>query len=343
MRILNMGVFLGLVLITLPMAHPAWAFNAVGHQTVAALAEQLIKGKPAEAKVRALLGKTSLATVSVWADCVKGVKLSATDQPDQPDQKDRFPECKPFETVAGTQLMKNFVLANHKDCDWHKGEEACHKTFHYTDIALQRDKYATDVVGASKHDVVAAINAMVTVLKGGKAPALFHLPGGALGRKQALMLLVHYVGDIHQPLHVASVYLDQTGQVIDPDAAAFDPKTSTHGGNLTLVNGRTLHSMWDGVSPGLSHRLIKGERLPEDGPVAATEGDVMTWAGVWASDTLVGGKLAFEDLQYSARDAEHHWPVILPEAYHARVLALQRKQLIKGGERLAQILQAIWP
>lgn len=340
MRIFHLIACLGVLL---GLAQSAFAFNAEGHQTVAALAEQLIKGKPAEAGVKALLGKTSLATVAVWADCVKGVKLTGTGSSAPAPGAEPFPECKPFQTKAGIKMMEDFVRANHRDCDWKPGEEDCHKTFHYTDIAIQRDHYAPDLVGASKHDVVAAINAMVTVLKGGKAPALFHLPGGIAGRKQALMLLVHYVGDIHQPLHVASVYLDKSGHVIDPDATTFDPATSTHGGNATLVNGKTLHSIWDGVSPNLSQRLIQGERLPEDGSVAASTGDIMTWSGAWAGDTLRSGKSAFDNLKFSENDPGHHWQVSLPDAYRARVLALQRKQLIKGGERLAQILQAIWP
>ena len=34
--------------------------------------------------------------------------------------------------------------------------------------------------------------------------------------REALRLLAHYVGDIHQPLHVAAVYLDREGRVVDP-------------------------------------------------------------------------------------------------------------------------------
>jgi len=33
----------------------------------------------------------------------------------------------------------------------------------------------------------------------------------------ALLLLAHYVADIHQPLHVGAEYFDQQGQVTDPD------------------------------------------------------------------------------------------------------------------------------
>ncbi len=33
----------------------------------------------------------------------------------------------------------------------------------------------------------------------------------------ALILLAHYIADIHQPLHVGAEYFDQQGQVADPD------------------------------------------------------------------------------------------------------------------------------
>ena len=33
----------------------------------------------------------------------------------------------------------------------------------------------------------------------------------------ALILLAHYVADIHQPLHVGAEYFDEQGRVVDPD------------------------------------------------------------------------------------------------------------------------------
>lgn len=36
------------------------------------------------------------------------------------------------------------------------------------------------------------------------------------------MLIAHFVGDLHQPLHVGAVYLHANGVVVDPDAVGLD-------------------------------------------------------------------------------------------------------------------------
>jgi hypothetical protein len=50
--------------------------------------------------------------------------------------------------------------------------------------------------------------ATTQVLKGGAAPAPFSLKD----QREALLLLTHYVGDLHQPLHVGAIYLDKNTQ-----------------------------------------------------------------------------------------------------------------------------------
>jgi hypothetical protein len=69
-------------------------------------------------------------------------------------------------------------------------------------------------------DIVAAVSAAIAVLQGKDLPAPFKFAS----KKEALRLLAHYVGDIHQPLHVAAVYVDAGGHVIDPDMGTFDPQ-----------------------------------------------------------------------------------------------------------------------
>ena len=51
----------------------ALAWDSTGHQTVGAIADQLIAGTNAETQVRKILG-TSLRVSAVWADCAKGVE-----------------------------------------------------------------------------------------------------------------------------------------------------------------------------------------------------------------------------------------------------------------------------
>ena len=53
---------------------PAAAWGPDGHQTVGAIADQLIAGTPTGKKVRKILGST-LQTASAWADCARAVEL----------------------------------------------------------------------------------------------------------------------------------------------------------------------------------------------------------------------------------------------------------------------------
>lgn len=116
-------------------------------------------------------------------------------------------------------------------------------------MAIQRTEYSLGVVGARNDDIVGAVAATIHVLKDEPAPAPFSIKD----KREALLLLAHYIGDIHQPLHVGAVYLNVAGARIDPDAGSFDPATPTRGGNQiatviasTNKHGASLHATWDG-------------------------------------------------------------------------------------------------
>src|SRR6185295_2938525 len=94
--------------------------------------------------------------------------------------------------------------------------KGCHTLYHFLDLAIQRDAYRDGLVGTTSYDIVHAINAAVTVLRqpacSGPHPPTTPIPAApgrfSLTCRQALMLLVHMVGDLHQPLHVGALYLD---------------------------------------------------------------------------------------------------------------------------------------
>ena len=81
------------------------------------------------------------------------------------------------------------------------------------------------------HDVVSAINAAIAVLQGSASPS----PVSFTSKREALRVLAHYVGGIHQPLHVGAIYLDASGHEVDPDAGTYDPATKTQGGSPAHV------------------------------------------------------------------------------------------------------------
>jgi hypothetical protein len=321
----------------LTVSASAFAWGAAGHETVGAIADSLIAGTNAEKQVRKILG-SNLKTASVWADCAKGVshsngtfRYTATGQ---------YAECAIFEKSAASKaLMVAFVKRNWDGCNPAPGQDPCHKQYHYTDVAVVHHAYATGLEGTSDHDLVAAITAAIAVLQGESAPAPFDLAN----KKEALRVLAHYVGDVHQPLHVASSYLDADGTPVDPDAGGFDPGTETRGGNSIMDGSRNLHSEWDGISTTLTPDRLLPAGLASARAVAQSAGPLSGWSTAWATDTIVVGKGAFEGLTFSAKRQDHKWAVTLPPGYSKSRTALQREQLIKAGARLAQILNAIWP
>jgi len=325
----------GLLLVCAATAALAW--DPIGHETVGAIADQLIAGTNSETQVRKILG-TSLRASAVWADCAKGVEKKGARFSYTATGKRR--ECQAFETSVGKAEMANFVRRNWDNCAPLPDEDRCHKQYHYTDVSNLRNHYAKGLAGTSNHDIVSAISAAVAVLQGKPAPAPFRINS----EKEALRLLAHYLGDIHQPLHVVAIYLDRDGNTVDPDAGTFDRSTATRGGNEILDGSDSLHFEWDHVSWDVSADRLNEEILSDARQIAAAHGSVSNWPTRWATDTLLAAKPAFKDLTFSPEDTEHHhWLVTLPDGYSDTRASVQRRQLIKAGARLAQILRAIWP
>jgi len=89
-----------------------------------------------------------------------------------------------------------------------------HHWFHYTDVPVVRvEKYAEGQAGRSKWDVVHMIPYCVEVLRG-RVPEQNERK---ITKPVAVILLAHYVGDIHQPLHVGTEYFNAQGRIADPD------------------------------------------------------------------------------------------------------------------------------
>lgn len=182
---------------------PAWAWGPDGHQTVGAIADRLLVGSTAAKFARDILGGLSLRNAALWADCAKG--LSSADGVNFVysvavgfDGGRRFPECAQFENPEEEARQIAFVMNNWKQCGKAHDREFCHNQYHYTDVSDLRDHYAETLLGTQPHDIVHAISAAIAVLRGQPAPAPFQISG----RREALLLLSHYIGDIHQPLHV---------------------------------------------------------------------------------------------------------------------------------------------
>jgi hypothetical protein len=334
----------------LAFATSAHAWSGAGHQTVGALTEQLLQGTPAAQRVAQLLGDVTLAQASAWLDCARGIDpAKGFDY----TTRGRYAECAPFETDAGIAELRAFVQRNHRQCQPAPGAEDCHRGYHYANLAYQRSRYLPGSTGARPDDIVGAATAAIAVLQGRPAPA----PFGFDSPRDALLVIAHLVGDMHQPMHIGSVYLDAQGQPVDPDKTGLDPATFTRGSNQIVIPARpptgaaglqavaagwrmpNLHSIWDGVPAALTPAGIDAAWLRATRQVPVTPGDMAGWPARWASETLDQGRPALHDLAFGPRQGEV-WVVKLPPDYEARMATIKRRQLTLAAARLAQILRA---
>ena len=146
-------------------------------------------------------------------------------------------------------------------------------------------------------------------------------------RLQALAFLVHFVGDMHQPLHA--------GDRGDLGGNRF---TASYG----LIGGRlNLHSIWDGLlaeraistpppdAPGLLASFAPAERM------AMREGTAEDWARQsWE---------ASRDFAYATVTADPCGPPpaerpVIGEETVQRLIPIVRLQVARGGLRLARLL-----
>jgi hypothetical protein len=144
-------------------------------------------------------------------------------------------------------------------------------------------------------------------------------------RQRALLFLVHFVSDIHQPLHVGD--------------------NRDHGGNDLQVQffgeGTNLHRLWDS---DLIHRIGGNDRAWV-GRIerTITPEAVATWSrgsvDDWADESLQVAKLAYRDPPNSARPFASG--VTLGDPYLKRAEPLLEGQMARASVRLANELNAI--
>ena len=187
------------------------------HELIAGAAAQLLnqRAKTEVARILAPLGQTtSLRDVAGWADEIKGQTPNAHQDPDTQQFLTDFPDD--------------------ASRDWH-----------YVDLPLGVGNYAeaAELGFTRDDDVVQMIGAVVQVLRG---------DSNRMSELNALRMLVHLVGDVHQPIHVGCSFIDTSGNVprlvTDPQRIIQQNLRSDRGGNsliLPVSGSIDLHAYWD--------------------------------------------------------------------------------------------------
>jgi hypothetical protein len=325
---------------------PAAAWDYPGHRMVGAIADFVLSAHHPKAysKVKELLATKdadgnkltrTLSQVAVFPDCAK-------------------PNNVPFCGRTPSDEEKAYAHDNK-----HNGG------YHFTDVPIQQSKYVAGSPGTDKYDVVQMIDYATAQLRG-KSP---HMDDVSLTDAQALWLLAHLVGDIHQPLHVGAIYFDKETckKPQDPNAVSGGTGSvaSTVGGNsFRLVAlapdpaappNDNLHFLWDantvddamqaagltGAEQDFAHLLAA--RAP---PGWQTKGDVETWAAQWATEILPLAREAYTRLDLDGiKDPDHNscsWTTRITRGYSRWASERARVQIQKAGFRLAALLAAIF-
>jgi hypothetical protein len=340
---------LSLLVVFTPAPLLAWGYQ--GHRVVGSIADKLLKNTNAAKQVQTILnngdpnGALTLRLVGPWADCARSVQLK--DGTFQYQVNKDHPEfetpCVPF--TDDRDRLVDYAKRNWTNCATDAAPQPgeCHTSYHFDDVAIQRDSFNRNEHGTNDHDVVAAIGAAIAMLQGKTVPPPFSIKD----KKEALMLLVHFVGDLHQPLHVGSVYLDADGKLVDPDSGPkLDPATETRGGNSLQDQNVNLHAEWDDIPFDIGDKWTR-ELVTAAGSVPASEGTIDDWPASWATDSIHVARLAFAGLHFQRTDTNDKgtWNVAYEDrtAYLLMADLIKRRQLAKGGAHLAEILKAIWP
>src|SRR5215210_110808 len=292
------------------------AFGEAGHRIVGAIAELHLGNSRALTEVRKILRPNeTLADASLWADRIKD----------------------PLYEDAETPLMR----LNHP----------AHDTYHYANVPFQADRYSLSAVGARSTDIVQMARECIRVLKGIDRAG----SGFALSRRDALRLLAHYVGDMHQPLHVANAFISDAGPLQFVNPAGPAGWRSTLGGNGLIygAEGRfNLHSYWDSHAVNITVQQDDvstfAARLVADVkplPSWNGKGDVDSWPEQWVTEGLGLAKEVHRGITLvsylgpdDAKRTAHRWSIEQPAGYDDRARAIIRQQLAAGGYRLAAVL-----
>jgi hypothetical protein len=323
----------------------AFAYGPRGHQLVGAIADKrLARNRAVARKIRRLLDELTLERVSTLPDEIKSWNDCGSRPPSPNPVVDR---------VRINNELRAFLQANLCSA------KPSHDEFHYTDVPVTGgENYADGEVGRGKFDVVQMIPFCLRVLRGEEPETNER----AITKTVAVILLTHYLGDIHQPLHVGAEFFDADGNAFHPTAS--NQGFGDQGGNkLTLFtfaddNLRAvgkLHSYWDSQTVnnafGEATNASIATRLARRAPGRwRLTGGIETWAEQLADDAMPLAREARSRLEYKNIEivSDQH-EIKSGEAREKRRRGNQnytrwsanvvRTEIHKGGWRLAALLE----
>jgi hypothetical protein len=315
-----------------------FAWGAKGHQAVGAIADVNLNPH-ARSMVASLIGM-SLEQAGPWLDCVKDVKGTKGSLHYVEDS--RYAEgCSVFWDQEGPseKAIEAYADKNWNNCSVSSDSSPCASQYHFADVDISTSapSYSLGEPGTNDHDVVQTIDAAIDVLQGKSPPSPFD---ATTTKKEALLMLAHLIGDLHQPLHVGAIYLQQDGHETHATTGDDADPAFTRGGNWMFAGSKNIHALWDNVSDAT---VTKAKSIPVSS-ISATPGQMIDWPRTGATETINVAKPSLEQLKIDPESGTHHWPTEEAAAGYERHIAnVQATQLASAGYHFAELLNSIWP
>jgi hypothetical protein len=240
--------------------------------------------------------------------------------------------ARPINPAPVTAKSKDFVNASHWADDLRPfAEFDSFKPLHFIDKPFSTDGTALPGNLPEPDNIVKALEDNVNILKTSTDKD---------AQAQALRLIIHFLGDIHQPLHCAT------------RVSSALPE-GDRGGNLVSIKvaGKktNLHSYWDGGTgsfpktganfappplsriPGAAAKAMAGN--PATDPKLKLD-DPFNY-DAWADESFaLAQSVAYKGMKNGVTPSA---------AYNKKALKIARQRVAWGGYRLAALLNAIWP
>jgi len=239
---------------------------------------------------------------------------------------------KPFATTAKST---NFVEASHWADDVRPlGGFEFSADLHFVDYPFSSDNTPLPDDLPKPENIVRALREYVAVLKGN---------GDESEKAQALRFIIHFMGDIHQPLHCASRV---SKSLPDGDRGGNDFFITTRDEEGTRRKTK-LHSFWDGGLGTFPRMRAQFEPPPMDQIDAAADS--------------IGQAFPFEDQEWRSATGFAAWAKeskkLAEQAVYKGLIERQepskqyvdngvkiaRMRVAWAGYRLASLLNQIWP
>lgn len=199
--------------------------------------------------------------------------------------------------------------------------------WHYIDLPFSLDGTSTSGVATASFDVVQAINLSIATLQSPTATQS--------NQAVSLRYLVHFVGDIQQPLHCST-------------AVSASQPTGDAGGNGFSLKGTwsNLHYLWDDgggyLTDSLSRPLTSANQTTLNAKVTAIEAaypytpnsGTIPNPMIWAQEGMgIAQTVCYVGITADSSPAAN---------YLAIAQATTGQQMAKGGHRLADLLNTLF-